>query len=182
MKEKVLNTCDGKKYTFQTYFIINNNKLFSTNNFNFEDNFKNCFYIKKFGSNTNPKIYLDTKINNKWVNKNQLLGDYYSLIDFISKNNTAFICIRGFSKASICQIVRMANELKGTNIKSVKFKNRILEVKYERNLAKKEQQLEELKEKRKNIENAEQYMKISNGIFRKERHKSRRKIIGLQRK
>lgn len=49
MKEKELNTYDGKEYMLKTYFIINNRKLFSTDNFNFEDNLKNCFYIKKLG-------------------------------------------------------------------------------------------------------------------------------------
>ncbi len=46
MKEKELNTYDSKEYMLKTYFIINNRKLFSTDNFNFEDNLKNCFYIK----------------------------------------------------------------------------------------------------------------------------------------
>ena len=68
MKEKELNTYDGKEYMLKTYFIINNRKLFSTDNFNFEDNLKNCFYIKKLGGNVHPTIYLDTKIDNKWVN------------------------------------------------------------------------------------------------------------------
>ena len=73
MKEKELNTYDGKEYMLKTYFIINNRKLFSTDNFNFEDNLKNCFYIKKLGSNVYPIIYLDTKIDNKWVNENQVI-------------------------------------------------------------------------------------------------------------
>ena len=76
MKEKELNTYDGKEYMLKTYFIINNRKLFSTDNFNFEDNLKNCFYIKKFGSNVHPTIYLDTKIDNKWVNENQVIENY----------------------------------------------------------------------------------------------------------
>lgn len=60
MKEKELNTYDGKEYMLKTYFIINNRKLFSTDNFNFEDNLKNCFYIKKFGSNV-TQIYIWTQ-------------------------------------------------------------------------------------------------------------------------
>mgnify|MGYP003304073925 CR=1 FL=1 len=64
MKEKVLNTFDGKQYTFSTYFIINSSKLFSTDNFHFEYNLKNCYYVKKLGSNIHPKIYLDTKADN----------------------------------------------------------------------------------------------------------------------
>lgn len=185
MKEKVLNACDGKQYTFSTYFIINSGILFSTDNFNFEDNLKNCYYVKKFGSNTHPKIYLDTKIDNEWISKNQFIGDYYSFIDFIAKNENSFICIRGFSRAGIGQIVRMVNELKGTNIKPVKFKNKIAEAQYERHLLKKEERIEELKERIEKVgelENAEQYMKICNYVFGKDRRKSRQKILQLQRK
>ena len=64
-----------KKYTFSTYFIIKDNLLFSTKNFNFEDNLENCFYIKKLGSIVNPKIYFDQKENNEWINRNQFLGE-----------------------------------------------------------------------------------------------------------
>lgn len=124
MKEKILNNSDGKKYTFSTYFVLNNGKLFSTTNFNFDDSLKNCFYIKKFGSNIQPVIYLDTKVDNEWVSKNQVIGDYNALIDFIVENENSFICMRGFSRAVISQIVRMTNELKGTDIKRVKFVKR----------------------------------------------------------
>lgn len=180
MKDKVINTFDGKKYTFSTYFIINNGKLFSTTNFNFEDNLKNCFYIKKFGSNIHPKIYLDTKINNKWINKNQLIGDYNSLTEFIAKNQNNFICIRGFSYASIGQLIRMINESKGTNIRPVKFKSKISETQYERHLLTKEQRIENLDQKLENcdaIENLPQYMKTANSVFGEERHKSKSKIM-----
>lgn len=124
MKEKILNKSDGKKYTFSTYFVINNGKLFSTTNFNFDDSLKNCFYIKKFGSNIQPVIYLDTKVDNEWVSKNQVIGDYNALIDFIVENENSFICMRGFSRAVISQIVRITNKLKGTDIKRVKFVKR----------------------------------------------------------
>ena len=52
-------------------------------------------------------------------------------------------------------------------------------------LLKKEERIEELKERIDNIgelENAEQYMKICNYVYGKDRHKSRRKILKLQRK
>ncbi len=183
MKEKVLNTYDGKEYIFSTYFIINNSRLFSTNNFNFEDNLKNCFYIKKFGSNIHPKIYLDIKENNKWISKNKFIGDYNSLMNFIYENQNAFICIRGFSRASIGQFIRILNETKGISIRPVKFKNKLVEAQYERHILKKEQRIESLKEKLETsdeIENTEQYMKISNSVFGENRHKSRQKIIQLK--
>ena len=81
------------------------------------------------------------------INKNILIGDYNSLIDFIAENENALICIRGFSRASIGQLIRVINELKGTNIKPVKFKNKIAEAKYERHLATKEQRIDELSKK-----------------------------------
>lgn len=185
MKEKVINIDAEKQYTFSTYFVINRGILFCTNNFHFEDNLKNCFCIKNFGSNIHPKIYLDTKVDNNWMNKNQFLGDYYSFIDFISQNQNSFICIKGFSRADISQVVGMANELKSTNIKLVKFKSQISSVRYERHLATKEKRIEELKEKSEKIgeiESAKQYMEIYNSVFNKNRHKSRRKIIQLKRK
>lgn len=124
MKEKISNNKEGKQCTFSTYFIINNGKLFSTTNFNFDEKLKNCFYIKKFGSNIHPVIYLDTKVDNEWVNKNQVIGDYNQLMDFLVANENSFICMRGFSRAVISQLVRMTNEVKGTDIKPVKFVKR----------------------------------------------------------
>jgi len=185
MKEKVLNLYDGKHYKFSTYFIINSCKLFNTDNFNFEKNLKNCFYVKKLGSNSRPKIYLDIKQNNKWVIKNQFIGDYKAFIEFISQNKNSFICIRGFSRANMHHLIQMVNELKGTNIKVVRFKNKIEGIQYERHLATKEQRIEELNaklENRSNIEDAEKYIIISNAVFGKDRHESREKIIQLKRK
>lgn len=185
MKEKAFNIIDGKKYTFAKFFVINNNKLFSTSNPNFDDNLKNCYCIKKLGSNVHPQIYLDIKKDNEIIAKNQFIGGYQSLMDFIVKNQSKFICIRGFSRASMGELLTMINEKKQVNIKPVKFKNKVAEAQYERHLAKKEQRIEELKEKLENvgeIENAEQYMKISNYVFGKERRESRQKILKLQRK
>jgi len=185
MRDKVLNTYDGKEYTFSTYFIINNGKLFSTNNFNFEDNLQNCFYIKKFGSNVHPVIYVDTKVNNEWVNKNQVIGDYNALMDFVAANKNSYICIRGFSRANIGHFIRMINELKGTNIKPVKFKSKLSEVQYERHLLTKEQRIDDLNQKldaSSEVESAQQYMKIANSVFGERRHKSRTKIMQLRKK
>lgn len=185
MKEKVLNTYDGKEYIFSTFFIINNGKLFSTNNFNFEDNLINCFYIKKFGSNVHPIIYLDTKVDNKWVNKNQVIGDYNALMDFVVANENSYICIRGFSRANIGHFIRMINELKGTNIKPVKFKSKLSEAQYERHILTKEQRIEDLNQKLDTIdeiESTEQYMKIANSVFDERKHKSRAKIMQLRKK
>ena len=67
----------------------------------------------------------------------------------------------------------------------VKFKNKIAAAQYERHLMKKEERIEELKERIENVgelENAEQYMKICNYVFGKDRRKSRQKILQLQRK
>ena len=36
-EKKILNKSDGKEYIFSTYFVINNEKLFSTSAFNFDE-------------------------------------------------------------------------------------------------------------------------------------------------
>jgi len=185
MKEKISNKSDGKEYIFSTYFVINNGKLFSTSDFNFDENLKNCFYIKKFGSNTHPVIYLDTKIDNKWVSKDQVIGDYNQLMDFVVANENSYICMRGFSRAVISQIVRMTNELKGTDIKPVKFKSKLLEARYEKHLLTKEQMIEDFNKKLNangEVESAQQYMKIANSVFREKKHKSRAKMMKLTKK
>ena len=185
MKEKELNTYDGKEYMLKTYFIINNRKLFSTDNFNFEDNLKNCFYIKKLGGNVHPTIYLDTKSDNKWVNKNQVIENYNALMDFVIANENSYICVRGFSRANIRHFIKMINELKGINIKPVKFKSKLSEAQYERHLFTKEQRIYDLNQKldvNGEIESAHQYMKIANSVFSKGKHKSRVKIIQLRKK
>ena len=124
MMERIINNFDEKKYQFTTYFIIKDSKLFATTNLNFEDNLQNCFYIKRLGSMSNPKIYLDIKKDNEWISKNQFIGNYVSLMNFVTKNENSFICIRGFSRSSISQFIRMVNKLCGTNIKYVKFKDK----------------------------------------------------------
>lgn len=185
MKEKELNTYDSKEYMLKTYFIINNRKLFSTDNFNFEDNLKNCFYIKKLGGNVHPTIYLDTKIDNKWVNKNQVIENYNALMDFVIANENSYICVRGFSRANIRHFIKMINELKGVNIKPVKFKSKLSEAQYERHLLTKEQRIYDLNQKldvNGEIESAHQYMKMANSVFSKGKHKSRVKIIQLRKK
>lgn len=185
MKEKELNTYDGKEYMLKTYFIINNRKLFSTDNFNFEDNLKNCFYIKKFGSNVHPTIYLDTKIDNKWVNENQVIENYNALMDFVIANENSYICVRGFSRANIRHFIKIINELKGVNIKPVKFKSKLSEAQYERHLLTKEQRIYDLNQKldvNGEIESAHQYMKMANSVFSEGKHKSRVKIIQLRKK
>ena len=47
MKENFISSFDEKNYLLSTYFIIKDNVLFRTKNFNFEDNLSNCYYIKK---------------------------------------------------------------------------------------------------------------------------------------
>ena len=79
MKEK--NDYDNKEYKFSKFYIINNNRLFVTSNFDFVDNLKKCYFIKKLGSNVYPKIYLEVKKEDKKIMN--FIGDYQSLMDFI---------------------------------------------------------------------------------------------------
>ena len=87
-------------------------------------------------------------------------------MEFIVKNS--FICIRGFSRASIGQFIRMINDIKGINIKPIKFSNEILRAKYERHLLTKENRIKKLHntlEKINEIETSDDYIKISNIDF-----------------
>ena len=180
MKENFISSFDEKNYLLSTYFIIKDNVLLRTKNFNFEDNLSNCYYIKELGTVFNPKICVDKKENNKWTNKNQFLEDYNSLANFIFENKSNFICIRGFSRASICQLIRLINELKGTNIRPIKFSNEIARVKYERHILTKEDRIRKLHkklEKTNESETSEDYLKISNSVFGERRILSRQKII-----
>ena len=185
MKDKVLNKSDGKKNTFARFYIIKNDYLFSISNPNFDHKLKNCYCIKKLGSCVNPKIYLDIKKDNKFITKNKFIGDYQALMDFIVENQNHLIFIKGFSRASMAEFLIMLNIKKQVNIKPVKFKNKIVESKYERHLLTKEQRLEELNKKidsAEELESSRQYMKISNSVFGEGRHKSRTKILKLRNK
>ncbi|MCI5702092.1 MAG: hypothetical protein MR266_04935 [Erysipelotrichaceae bacterium] len=178
MKEKV----DGKQNIFSTYFVINNGVLFETDNFNFDDNLTDCFHIKKFGF-IHPVICIDTKADNKWINKNQIISDYNTLMDFIVANKNSYICIRGFSYTYIEFFIKMINELKETNIKFIKFKTKVSKIQYERHIFSKEQRINDLKQKLATTDenlSSKQYMKIANGVFNEEKHKSIAKIIRLK--
>lgn len=185
MKDKVINKNDGKRYTFARFYIINNDKLFITSDSNFDENLKKCYCIKKLGSNVHPKIFLDIKKDNKIIKKNQYIGDYKLLMDFIVENQNEFIFIKGFSRAGMAEFLRIMNKLKGTNIIPITFKNKLSEAQYERYLLTKEQRLEELNQKleeKGEIESSQEYMKISNSVFGKKRYKSRIKIIKIRNK
>ena len=51
MNDKVCNMITGEVGTFSTYFVVGRGKMFETRNFYYEDKLKNCFYVKKYGSN-----------------------------------------------------------------------------------------------------------------------------------
>ena len=106
-------------------------------------------------------------------------------MNFVAANENSYICIRGFSRANIGHFIRMINELKGINIKSVKFKSKLSEAQYERHLLTKEQRIDDLNQKldaSSEAESAQQYMKIANSVFGERRHKSRTKIMQLRKK
>ena len=106
-------------------------------------------------------------------------------MDFVIANENSYICIRGFSRANIGHFIRMINELKGTNIKPIKFKSKLSEAQYERHLLTKEQRIKDLNQKLDasgEVESTHQYMKIANSVFRERKHKSRVKIMQLRKK
>ena len=180
MREKY----NEKIYRFARFYIIKNKYLFSSSNLNLDDNLKNCYCIKKTGSEIHPEIYVDIKKDNKIIKK-IYIGNYQALMNFIADNQNDFIFIKGFSRASMYYFLKMLNNKKQLNIKPVKFNNKIADVHYQRHIETKEQRIQELNVKLENseeIESAEQYMKISNSVFGKNRHKSRQKILHLKNK
>lgn len=141
MKDKVRSSCDNKIHVFSTYFLIRDNRLLEISDFNLEDSFSDCYYVKKLGSNIYPKIYVDVKRDNRWVEKEKYIGDYNDFIDFIYNNNNSLICIRGFSRALMFRFVRLFNELTDCEIKVVRFNRNINEKSYESCMLEKEDRI-----------------------------------------
>ena len=181
MKEIVYDQ-NGKKGVFSTYYIINNNFISSTKNFNIENNFEDCFYVKKIGSNVHPRIYFSEKKNNEWIRNNVFIGDYYSFMDFIANNKSSIICIRGFSKAVMGKFISIINNLKGTNIQPITFANDVERAKYLRHLITKKDRIETLHQRLEQIDEitAEDYIKTANSVFGEEIHKARQRVIKLK--
>ena len=132
MNDKVCNMITGEVGTFSTYFVVGRGKMFETRNFYYEDKLKNCFYIKKYGSNINPVIYVDTKVNNKWISKNCVIGGYREFVYFFIYNLDSYICLRGFSRVDYSHLVMIILNfgkpnvrLEKTSIKTNKTKKKV---------------------------------------------------------
>lgn len=162
-------------------FVLNNNILFNTNNFNLENNLEDCFCVKK---SISSEVYISEKKNNKWIRKDEYIDDYDLLMNFIINNKSNIIFIRGFDRAFICKLVSDFNKIKNTNIVPIKFKDIVEQAKYERHLIAKKNRMKKLHQKLENtneIQTAEDYMKILNSVFNEKKHTSRKKIIKLKR-
>ena len=132
MNDKVCNVITGEVGTFSTYFVVGRGKMFETRNFYYEDKLKNCFYVKKYGSNINPVIYVDTKVNNKWISKNCVIGGYREFVNFVINNLDSYICLRGFSRVDYSHLVMIILNfgkpnvrLEKTGIKTNKTKKKV---------------------------------------------------------
>lgn len=147
MKDKVRSSCDNKIHVFSTYFLIRDNRLLEISDFNLEDNFSDCYYVRKLGSNIHPEIYVDIKSNNKWIEKDKYIGDYNDFMEFIYKNNNALICIRGFSRALMFRFIRLFNELMDCEIKVVRFNRNINEKHYDSCRLEKEDRMNRIQER-----------------------------------
>ncbi len=112
---------DGKLHTFKHYFIIKDNFLYRTENLYIEENFKDCFYVVKWGSRRYPEIVYSEKKNNEWIKKNRLLGDgdFISFIDFVADHDSSIICVKGFSKVEISNCLRFLKKEKNMNVEPV---------------------------------------------------------------
>lgn len=125
MNDKVCNMITGEVGTFSTYFVVGRGKMFETRNFYYEDKLKNCFYVKKYGSNINPVIYVDTKVNNKWISKNCVIGGYKEFVNFVINNLDSYICLRGFSRVDYSHLVMIILGLEKPGIKTNKTKKKV---------------------------------------------------------
>ena len=113
------------------YFVINKKILYSTLNINFHNKLKNCYYVKRKGSNVCPIFMVSIKENNTWICNNKLIGNYIDFMNFISSNLDKTICITGMSRAYMGEFIRNINYFKDSNILPNKRKAKIL--KYPKN-------------------------------------------------
>lgn len=162
---------------FSTYFIIKDYIVLSTKNFNYEEKLTDCYYVRKLGSNTHPKYYVDIKKDNNWVARNSYIGDNTSFVDFILEHKNSFICIRGFSKAYMGHFINHINTIVKCNLSN---KNRyvIIDEKFLKNkyktLEKEDRLIVNDRIINNEITDIEEHKKVSNTIFFKKRIKSRK--------
>ena len=162
------------------YFILNNSIILDTKNLNIKNNLEDCFYIEK---DSNSKLYISEKMDNKWIRKEEYHYDYELLINFIINNSSKIICLNGFNRITIIKLITNLNKIKDTNIKMIKFKNDLEQAKYERHMMTKKSRMKKIYQKLENIDEiqtVEKYMKILNSVTNERKHMSRRKILQLK--
>ena len=162
------------------YFILNNSIILDTKNLNIKNNLEDCFYIER---DSNSKLYISEKMDNKWIKKEEYHYDYEMLINFIINNSSKIICISGFNRTNIIKLITDLNKIKNMNIKVIKFKNDLKQLKYERHLMAKKSRMKKLHKKLKKtneVQTVEEYMKILNSVLNERKHASRKKILQLK--
>lgn len=171
----------------ENLFILNNGAfdgvLFSTDNYSIENKLEDCFCVENMRTCTNPKIYVTEKKNGEWVRTIYIDG-YESLMDFIANNKLSIMCIRGFDRITMSKFVSDFNKTKDTSIAQIKFSNDVEQAKYERHLVTKKGRMKRVHQKLESVNeiaSVEDYMKMLNSAFNKEKHESRKKIINLKR-
>ena len=116
MVEHVYDTFDEKMVRFSSYYIIYNNRIYKTDNENYDKQLKNCYYIVKLGSNIKNKLVVKQKSNYEWLPETKILYSLDELINLICENEDNYICMRGFSRSLIGRINIRMKLLKNKNI------------------------------------------------------------------
>ena len=116
MVEHIYDTIDDKMVRFSSYYIIYNNRIYKTDNENYDKKLKNCYYIEKLGSNIKNKLVVKQKSNYEWLPKTKILYSLDELINLICENEDNYICMRGFSRSLIGRINTRMKLLKNKNI------------------------------------------------------------------
>ena len=120
MKE-IFRGDNGELCTFKHYYIIKDNTLYRTENHYIEENFKDCYYVVKWGSRRYPEIVYSEKKDNKWIKKNVILGDgdLDSFIDFAADHEDSIICVKGFSRLDMYRSLYRLKKEKEINVEPV---------------------------------------------------------------
>ena len=111
-------------------FIIINNILFEPPNIILEEKIKDCVYIKNLGSPIHPKLYLKLRTDYEWYKEYEFIGNYDNLLKFFKNNKNNIICMDGFNRVTVARLIKILNVINDTNIKIVKFKNRLRKQQY----------------------------------------------------
>lgn len=89
---------------FSPCFLIKGKKFCEISDMKITKTLNNYFIITKYGSMIHPDIVSSKIVDNIIVYKNESLGDFFDLVDFIKDSESEYIFLQGFSRAVIQKI------------------------------------------------------------------------------